>query len=107
MPFLRRRPLARAAVVGGAAYAAGRHNANRAYAEDEQNARLEELEAQQYQQQQQPQYAPPPPPAAPAAPSGVSDEGIEQLQKLAQLKEQGILTDAEFEVQKAKILQGG
>jgi hypothetical protein len=105
MPFLRRRPLARAAVVGGAAYAAGRHSANRAYAEDEQNARLEELEAQQYQQQQ-PQYAPPPPPAAPAS-TGLGDAGIEELKKLAELKEQGILTDAEFEVQKAKILQGG
>jgi len=100
MPFLRRRPLARAAVVGGAAYAAGRHNANRNAAEADQEARLQELEAQQ----QQPQYAAPPPPA----PSGgITDAGIEELKKLAELKEQGILTDAEFEVQKAKILQGG
>ena len=30
----------------------------------------------------------------------------EQLQKLGQLHEQGVLTDAEFEVQKQKILQG-
>jgi hypothetical protein len=29
-----------------------------------------------------------------------------KLQQLAQLHEQGILTDAEFEVQKQKILQG-
>jgi len=101
MPFLRRRPLARAAVVGGAAYAAGRHNANRNAAEADQEARLQELEAQQ----QQPQYAPPPPAAAPAG--GITDAGIEELKKLAELKEQGILTDAEFEVQKAKILQGG
>jgi len=106
MPFLRRRPLARAAVVGGAAYAAGRHNANRNAAEADQEARLQDLEAQQYQQQQ-PQYAPPPPPAAPAPSGGISDAGIEELKKLAELKEQGILTDAEFEVQKAKILQGG
>ena len=105
MPFLRRRPLARAAVVGGAAYAAGRHNANRQAAEQEQEQRIADLEAQQYQQQQ-PQYAPPPPPAAPA-PTGLGDAGIEELKKLAELKEAGILTDAEFEVQKAKILQGG
>jgi hypothetical protein len=29
-----------------------------------------------------------------------------KLQQLAQLKEQGILIDAEFQVQKQKILQG-
>ena len=29
-----------------------------------------------------------------------------QLENLAKLKEQGILTDAEFEIQKQKILQG-
>jgi hypothetical protein len=105
MPFLRRRPIARAAVVGGAAYYAGKRGAERQAMEEDQEARLQELEAQQYQQQQ---YAAPPPPAPAApAPTGVSDAGIEQLQKLAQLKEQGILTDAEFEVQKAKILQGG
>jgi hypothetical protein len=53
------------------------------------------------QYEQQPQYAPPPqqdyaPPPAP--------DPIEQLTKLAALKEQGILTDAEFVAQKAKIL---
>src|SRR5947209_4786921 len=103
MPFGRRRPLARAAVVGGIAYGAGRHNANRSAAEADQEARLQDLEAQQ---QQQPQYAPPPPPPAAPAAGGITDAGIEELKKLAELKEQGILTDAEFEVQKAKILQG-
>ena len=34
----------------------------------------------------------------------MSDSKFDELQRLAQLKEQGILTDAEFEVQKAKIL---
>jgi hypothetical protein len=93
-------------VVGGVAYGAGRHAANRRAQEDEQEARLADLEAQQQYQQ-----APPPPaapaPAAPAPSGGISDQGIEELKKLAELKEQGILTDAEFEVQKAKILQGG
>jgi Short C-terminal domain len=46
----------------------------------------------------QQQYAQAPPPA-PAAPDTVS-----QLKELADLKAQGILTDAEFEAQKAKIL---
>ena len=57
----RRRPLLRAAVVGGGAYAAGRHMQRKSqeaqYAEDEQNQRLADLEAQQ----QQGQYQQPPP----------------------------------------------
>jgi hypothetical protein len=58
-------------------------------------------------QQQQPQYeeAPPqqaaaPPPAAP------EDDRFQKLKELGELKEQGILTDAEFAAEKAKILQG-
>ena len=43
-----------------------------------------------------------PPPAA----GGISNEAIEQLKELAALKEQGILTEQEFGVQKAKILGG-
>jgi hypothetical protein len=47
----------------------------------------------------QQQYAPPPPaPAAPAA------DPIQQLKDLADLKQQGILTDDEFAAQKSKIL---
>ncbi len=34
------------------------------------------------------------------------ETGADQLHKLADLKAQGVLTDAEFEVQKAKILAG-
>ena len=36
----------------------------------------------------------------------MSDDAMERLQKLAELHTQGVLTDAEFEVQKEKILQG-
>ncbi|MEU8514660.1 SHOCT domain-containing protein [Kitasatospora sp. NPDC048722] len=43
-----------------------------------------------------------PPPAA--APGSSTDDTITQLQKLAALKEQGVLTEAEFATQKAKIL---
>ena len=58
----------------------------------------EEEQAQQQQDQQQ-QYAPPPQPApAPAT------DTVTQLKELAELKTQGILTDAEFEAEKAKIL---
>jgi hypothetical protein len=101
--MMRRRPLARAAIVGGVAYHAGKSRQRAAYAEDDQNARLEALEQQQYAQPQQ--YAAPPPPAAPpAAPAADPDEIYAQLEKLADLKSKGILTDAEFEVQKAKLL---
>ena len=47
--------------------------------------------------------APPPPPAPPAA-SPDMDAKLAQLTQLGQLKAQGILSDAEFEAQKAKIL---
>jgi hypothetical protein len=55
----------------------------------------------------QPQYeeAPPPPPAAAPAPAG--KDMVTQLKELAELKDQGILTDAEFDAQKAKILAAG
>lgn len=67
--------------------------------EQEQEARIAELEAQQYQQAA-------PAPAAPAGGGGMSEDSMAKLQQLAELHNQGILTDAEFEVQKQKILQG-
>jgi outer membrane murein-binding lipoprotein Lpp len=105
--MFRRRPLMRAAVVGGGAYMAGKSVARRqeaqAQAEDEQNARIDDLEQQQYQQQppqyqqQPPQYQQPPP--APAASSPM----IDQLNQLADLHQQGILSDDEFSAAKAKL----
>ncbi|CAM5650625.1 SHOCT domain-containing protein [Kitasatospora aureofaciens] len=52
------------------------------------------------QQDQAAAYREPPPAAAP----GSTDDTIAQLQKLGALKEQGVLTEAEFATQKAKIL---
>jgi hypothetical protein len=92
MPFGRRRPLLRAAVVGGAAYHAGKRVQEGREDDYERDARIAELEAQQAQ-------AAPPPQASQV-------DMVEQLERLAKLKEQGILTDAEFEVQKAKVLAG-
>lgn len=42
------------------------------------------------------------PPAA--APGGISTEALERLKELGALKEQGILTEQEFQAQKAKVL---
>lgn len=44
--------------------------------------------------------------AEPAKPSASADDFISKLERLAKLKEQGILTDAEFLQQKEKILNG-
>ena len=59
-----------------------------------------------YQQQQQPVYeqAPPPPPAPAPAPAAPAPDRFQQLKELGDLKAQGILTEAEFEAEKAKIL---
>jgi BMFP domain-containing protein YqiC len=92
--FRRRRPLARAAMVGGTAYVAGKHVQQGREREAEQEARIQELEAQQAA----------PPPAAAAAPGGVSSDAIEQLKQLAQLKDQGVLTQEEFDIQKRRLL---
>ena len=95
------RGVARTAVVAGTATAVSnrvsRRQANRWATQDE----AAYYEQQQYPQQQYPpQYAQPAPaPVAPPAP-----DPIEQLQRLADLKSQGILTDEEFQAQKAKIL---
>ena len=94
----RRRPLMRAAVVGGVAYHAGKKVQQGREQDAYTDQRLEDLEAQQAQQA----YAAPAPPA-PAA-GGISDAAIEQLKQLAALKDQGVLTDEEFEQQKRKLL---
>ena len=90
MPLLR--GIARTAAIAGTATAVSNRVSRR------QQNRWAQQEDQQYAQQQQ--AAPPPQPAAPAR------DQVAQLKDLADLKSQGILTDAEFEAQKAKILAG-
>jgi hypothetical protein len=89
MPLLR--GVARTAVIAGTATAVSnrvsRRQANRWAQEDEQ-------QYGGYEEQ---------PAAAPAAPA---PDPLEQLKQLGELKAQGVLTDAEFEAQKAKILAG-
>lgn len=56
-------------------------------------------------QEPQPQYAEAPQPGyAEPAPAASSADRIDALKDLADLKAQGILTDAEFEAEKARIL---
>jgi Short C-terminal domain len=63
--------------------------------------RVSRRQAQRWQQQEAEQ-APVQP--APAAPPAGGDSAVEQLKDLAELKNQGVLTDDEFATQKAKIL---
>ena len=90
MPLLR--GVARTAVIAGTATAVSNRVSRR------QADRWAQEDEAQYQQQQQ--YAEPAPAAAPAA------DPLEQLKQLGELKAAGVLTDAEFEAQKAKILAG-
>jgi len=101
MPGLVRGMARTAAVVGTAQATRGRVA-----------RRQQQRWAQQDQAPPPPAAAPPPPAAAPVAPAPVAAapvaavDPIAQLERLAALKAQGILTDAEFEAQKAKILAG-
>jgi Short C-terminal domain len=87
MPLIgRRRPLMRAAMVGGAGYAVGKRVAAN-----------HEAEAAQ---------APPaqgPPPAE--APASEADR-IDALTKLKGLLDSGVLTEEQYEAEKQKLLQG-
>jgi myosin heavy subunit len=93
--MVRRRPLLRAAVVGGGAYAAGRaHARNQAEVADreaDQEARLGSLESQQVPAQR-PGQAPPE--------SSMTD----QLSELSRMHDSGVLTDEEFAAAKARLI---
>jgi hypothetical protein len=92
MPLLR--GVARTAVIAGTATTVSNRVSRR------QANKWSQQDAQQAPQQQ---YAPPPEAApAPAAPT---ESRIDKLTQLAALKEQGVLTDAEFAAEKARILQ--
>jgi hypothetical protein len=91
--------VARTTVVAGTATAVSNRVSRR---QGNRWAQQEAAQQPQYAQQAPaPQYVqappPPPPPAAPV-------DTVAQLKGLAELRDQGILTDAEFDAQKAKIL---
>ena len=107
--MFRRRPLMRAAVVGGGAYMAGkahaRNQAEQAQYQSDQDARISDLEQQQAAQQPPPpqDYQQPPPQQAPPPAPAASSPMIDQLNQLAALHQQGVLTDDEFAAAKAKL----
>jgi hypothetical protein len=79
--------MARVAVVSGTATAASN--------------RVSRRQSERWAAQEQ-AAAPQAPPAPAAAPNGESR--IDQLKSLGELKAQGVLTDEEFEAEKARIL---
>jgi hypothetical protein len=89
MPLLR--GVARVAVISGTATAVSNRVSRR---------QAERWGAQEDAQAQTAYEAPPVAAAPPAA------DPLEQLKQLGELKESGVLTEAEFEAQKAKILAG-
>jgi membrane protease subunit (stomatin/prohibitin family) len=86
--FMRRRPLLRAAAIGGGAYVMGKRAGQRA---DQQQDGTQSQQSQQAQQEA---------PAPATAQASIPD----QLNRLSALHDQGALTDAEFASAKAKLL---
>jgi hypothetical protein len=93
----------RAAMVGGAGYAAGKRRARTEQHEYDQDAAIA-------QQAPPAAAAPAPAPVAPAAapaPAAMSDaDRIQALKNLKELLDSGVLTQAEFDAQKQKLLNG-
>ena len=89
------RAMARTAVVAGTATAVSNRVSRRQYGRWEQQA--QEQDAAYYQEQQ----AAAPPPAAAGEPDYMA---MAELQQLAQLRDQGILSDEEFEAKKKQLL---
>jgi hypothetical protein len=91
------RGVARTAAIAGTATAVSNRVSRR------QAGRWASQEQQQYAQEPPPQqqYAPPPPP-----PQTGMDDKLAQLKELGELKTAGVLSELEFEQQKARILAG-
>ncbi|HZV74376.1 MAG TPA: SHOCT domain-containing protein [Conexibacter sp.] len=93
----RRRPLMRAAMMGGAGYVAGKHAQRSAGRVSDQEARLEALE-------QQPVAAAPAAAAPTAATPAGGQDVVARLTELKGLLDAGVLTQDEFDAAKRKVL---
>jgi hypothetical protein len=100
--FARRRPLLRAAAVGGGAYAMGRRSERRSAEEADQDPQ-DQGQPQVPAQSQAMDQAGDSQAAARSAEPSIPD----QLTQLSRLHEQGALNDAEFASAKARLLGAG
>jgi hypothetical protein len=99
------RGVARTAVVAGTASAvSGRVQRRQAERFAERDAQIYASRAQAYDEHMYAQAPPPPPVAAAPPPATAGDDVVDKLKQLAELRDQGILTDEEFATQKAKLL---
>jgi hypothetical protein len=89
------RGVARTAVIAGTATAVSNRVSRRQAERWQQQGRYPYDQPEPAYEEPAPQYAPPPP-----------ADPIQQLKDLADLKDQGILTEEEFAAQKARILGG-
>jgi Short C-terminal domain len=98
--------VARTAVIAGTASATAgavnRRQASKAQTQEDAAAYQQEQAAAQYAPPPQ-QYAAPAPAAAPPA-AGPGDDLVAQINQLAQLHQQGILSDEEFSAAKQRLL---
>jgi hypothetical protein len=85
--------MARTAVVAGTATAVSNRVSRR------QGERWAAQDQQQYYEE-----APPPAAAPAAAPAPAGESRMDQLRSLGELKAQGVLTEEEFQAEKARIL---
>jgi type II secretory pathway component PulL len=92
--------MARTAVIAGTATAVSNGVSRRQYGRWQDQADADAYQAQAAQQQA---YAAPP---APQGGVDITDAKLDQLKQLGELKESGVLTQAEFEAQKARVLAG-
>lgn len=92
--FMRRRPLMRAAVVGGGAYAIGHHMGTKSDGNGQQQGQQEPARQEPAQQQSAQQAA------GPASQPSMLD----RLDRLEAMHQQGTLSDSEFSAAKAKLL---
>jgi hypothetical protein len=99
--MMRRRPLRRAAVVGGVAAAA--HHAGKKSGEAQAAGQVQNQPPADLQAPPAQQPAPAPPSAAPSS-GGLTTDLVGQLEGLKKLLDQGVLTQAEFDAQKQKVL---
>lgn len=107
MPLMRRRPLMRAAMVGGAGYAVGKRKAASSQQEQTQNEQIAELQ----QGQAAPVQAQATPPAAPVAAAPVQSatsetDRIDALVKLKSLLDSGVLTQEQYDSEHQRLTQG-
>ncbi len=92
----RRQRRRRAAAIGGAAFAAKKHR------DAKEAQRQEEAAGAQQAAPADPGHA-----DRPAAAGGLTPEAMEELKQLGELHEQNVLSDEEFEREKARLLGQG